>query len=491
VTTDLRWYSTLPADEVGAPILELRRWPGDSVLAVWVLEGATLTDRPPPLPGSDLTRVGGSKDGRREWRGRLRTPGGERPIVWLEWTVPQATRRLGLLLAPGDAGLPGDSVGVSLLAELRAVAERLEARPRSLNVGPAAQPAQPLSLPRMAAAPGQHSERTSPWQVVRGLGFTLGLPPGIRARRTDTAVAPGGVVPGGLLWLRGFFEDIEGTSVVIGDSSRAGYLAQAPEATDEWVLGTEPPLGLAEARLIRAEEIRLGPFGSPARRVKVSRWSESGYSGEWLVFRLAVETGGVEIALPVSAGRKSPSLYWIAASWRMATQQPAPPPVDPAARFGIRFDRLTRAEKMGQPWTEGTLEVPGLLIDLPAGWFPAAALRSSDGYPVRLLDDAGRALGELTRVAAGEVASWARGDDSVWKKADKLAGSRAGGIYRQEGGSLRLVAREGHGFQLMRTLEASALDEEGEAAFVEMWQRMVASLRLVRPERERTRAEPQ
>ena len=34
IDTDRRWFATLPGDAPGAPFFEVRRWPGDTVLAV-------------------------------------------------------------------------------------------------------------------------------------------------------------------------------------------------------------------------------------------------------------------------------------------------------------------------------------------------------------------------------------------------------------------------------------------------------------------------
>ena len=205
------------------------------------------------------------------------------------------------------------------------------------------------------------------------------MPPGFRVRRVDGGVAPPRPLPGGLLWLRGRYVDGTDTEVAVGDGDRAGYVARVEAASEAWRAGEVPPVGLPDGSRLASEPFDLAAERTGARNARAERWHEEGFEGEWLVFRLGFDEDGIEIALPMISGRRSPSLFWIPATWRSDDRPPAPPPVDPAGRFGIRFERLTRGAQSRQPWTEGYLTVPGLRVELPKGWWPAAGLRSRDG----------------------------------------------------------------------------------------------------------------
>jgi hypothetical protein len=331
---------------------------------------------------------------------------------------------------------------------------------------------QSLSPPALGTVPGDKKEDEEPWQVARGSTFTMGLPPGFQARRTDAGVSPPVEIPGTALWFRGRFTDVEGNRVVVGDGERAGYVAFVEPRPEGWAAGKQAPVGAPGAERAAAEPFPLIADRADATAATAERWTESGFAGDWLVFRLSFDDRGVEIGLPVLAGRRSPSLYWIAATWRGADKPPAPPPVDPAERFGIRFERLRPSERIDQPWTQGYLSVPGMRFELPLGWFPAASLRSRDGYPVRFLDESGQTLGLLDRVDSDELQEIVPGSGG-WVESERPRRHRAGRVLSRESGLTLFVASEGHAFLFE---PADELDTEARG----LWERLLESVQLSR-----------
>jgi len=472
--TDSRWFSTQGPAGSGAPLLELRRWPGDSALALYVLDGPFGLERHqggPQFAGADLALQPQSSEERMEWRGTLATDAGERDAIWIEIDIPGDGGNLGALLLPGDAGL-GTAGKEDLTTELRAVLDRVRLHPEQWPRLQGIAPRVNLLVPLMGGTPGDKSESESPWQVARGSSFTIGLPPGFRARRMDGAVPSPIEIPGGLLWLRGRFEDIEGTAVAVGDDQRVGYVAEIRPLRKGWINGKEPPLGAPLAKATARQTYTLAAERTRANSAAAERWSEPGFSGEWLMFRLVFDEHGLEIALPMLEGRRSASLFWIPATWRPLDRPPAPPPVDPAERFGIRFERLRPSERSRQPWVEGYLDVPGFRAEVPKGWFPAASLRSHDGYPIRLVDGEGVTRGRLLRLTAAEIPPVAE-PSSVWQEIEKPGRHRAERLYKSADGSALFLAREGHAFLL----------EPGtavEADAGELWRLLVQSVALQR-----------
>jgi hypothetical protein len=478
VHTDPRWFSTMPQGGAGAPLLELRRWPGDTALTLYAVAGAIGEEGsgPPSMEGTRFELVEDVEGEYAEWHGTLETGAGERPAIWVQVAVPEAASHLGALLVPGDAGL--GAVGVEdLTVELKAVLGRVVYDPEAWKklVPPPA--GEPLLPPLLGATPGDKTEEEEPWQVVRGTTFTMGLPPGFRARRTDAGVPPPQDLPGGSLWFRGRCTDMEETAVVVGDESRAGYVALVEPIPEGWSESRLPPLGAPGAKQAAAEPFPLIADRAGAAGASAERWTEEGFSGDWLLFRLFFEEHGVEIGLPVLEGRRSPSLYWIPATWRPGNKPPAPPPVDPAERFGIRFERLRPSERVDQPWTQGYLSVPGMRAEIPLGWFPAASLRSRDGYPVRFVDSSGGTRGSVIRLDAEGASRFAAGSDG-WLESDHPGRHRAALELYRESGERLFVAREGHGFLF------EPGDTTGDDAR-ELWERLTESAQLLRSPRSR------
>lgn len=464
--TDSRWHLTLPSTEPGAPLMELRRWPGDSVLAFYALAGASGPDGP-PIPGGPLRRIGELAGGVSGWSVRVETPSGVREGTWLERAVSEGSSHLGALLLPGDGGL-GEAGVAARMVELRSVFERVEIQPALWKLQKGLDPGGTLRLPATAVTPGPKSEEVDPWQVARATGFTVGLPPGLRTQRLDAGLPSALDLPGGQLWIRGSFVDQSGAAVTIGDSRHAGYVAEVAAPTESWVAGEQPPLGVTRGSRLAAESYRLAVDRTGAQEASAERWRSPDFQGEWLVFRLRLPRRGIEIGLPVMQGRRSQSLFWIPVTWRDAGRPPAPPPVDPAARFGIRFDRLTRVERQRRPWTEGVLEVPGMHAEIPQGWFPAASLRTSDGYPVRVFDETGKEVATLERLSPEQ---WRQATGAAgWEPVKKRGGAAA--IHRHADGSYLFASKEGHAYRW-------SWNGEGEAQG-QLWSMLVHSVQVLR-----------
>jgi hypothetical protein len=469
VDTDRRWFETTAESSEGGPLLEIRRWPGDSVMAFYALSGARDDERDrPPVPGAvfESPEVTESSS---TWRGTLTTEAGSRPVIWSERDGPGDSARLGILLVPGDAGLGAGAVA-GLTLELLAAAERHRLREETWE-NPEQAVDGPIALPLLGLPPGRDDERVDPWQIARGIGFTLGLPPGLRARRLSPEFAGPVPVRGGLLWMRGRFTDAEGTAVIVGDGTRGGYLADASPATPDWTEGKTPPVGASGAKPLAGMEYPTAAELTGAVSARAERWKEPGFDGQWLVFRLEFREGAVEIGLPVLSGRRSPALFEIPLSFRGPGRPPAPPPVDPAKRFGIRFERLTGSDRKRNPWSEGFLNVPGLRLEFPRGWWPVANLRTSDGFPVRIIAENGKPVAILRRLEPGDARLTPKGPE--WTPVKRPSRFHSSAVYRKDDGARLYVAREGHGFLIAPENQGSAKHS--------YWERFVESAFLLRP----------
>jgi len=477
VLTDSRWFTTQSSTGPTAPLLELRRWPGDTCLALYAVAGpmASSSEGQPPVPDGTFELQPDAIGAWRRWDGEVENEAGARPAVWLERTLEDAPAHVGALLLPGDAGFGAPAID-DLTLELLAVVNRLELLVHAWKLRQGIAPDQRVSLPVMPDVPGDLSEEDHPWQVVRGRGFTMGLPPGFRARRLDGSVPAPIQIPGGLLWIRGRLIDQRGGRVAVGDDRRVGYVAEVRPPSKDWLSGARPPYGAGEAEKQAAETFDLLAERTGAKAVRVENWSEPGWSGEWLVCRIMFRSVGYEIVLPVLAGERSPAVYWIALSWRPDSKPPASPPVDPAQRFGIRFERLRPSEQTRQPWTAGILWLPGLRTEVPKGWVPLATLRSSDGYPIRFVADTGATVARLERLEANELPS----PDELereWETVTEFRLRRAAGVHRS-GDRYLVLSAGGYGF----LYEPLALGIEPDDKSRIFWVRMVKSSQLLRSE---------
>jgi hypothetical protein len=447
VVTDTRWFQADSVDGAGEPALEVRRWPGDTVLAYY--------DLPPGGNAGDTLPKGATLGSRRErmgdWACRdLSVPGprGDYSSVWCE-RVAGDTRRVGALGIPGDAGL-----GEAAIPDLR---ESILAVIRSTSVDrPEPGPIAPLLLPQLGDPPRAADETKLGWSQFQGANFTLGLPPGIRAIRPDAGVPPPRPMPFASAWLRGRFVDRDGKNVVVGDALHAGYLAWIVEPSERWRAGVAPPLGapsaepLDEARL----EETVGEW-TGAKQAMVSHWKDPGFAGDWLVFRLHFPGKGIEIGLPVVTGWRSLALFWIPVTYRGEGLPPAPPPIDPAASLGVRFDQLKPAQAKKNGLIAGTLFIADLRLEIPRGWWPVANLNSRDGLPVTFVAEDGTMVGRLEAVAKGHTP---RAEDG-WAAMDNPSSQHAAAIWTRSDGATLLIAKGGHGYAILPESDVPARRE--------------------------------
>ncbi len=433
--TDRRWFATVPGDAPGTPLFEVRRWPGDTVLAVYPVAPATV----PAVPGLSWDPPG--TDGTRS--GELLHAGGRWRARWGVLPVPAAPAAVGVLLLAGEGGLGPEALEARLL-ELDAAASALQVDGdlwRSVPVSPAGA----FVLPMLPASPREADESKDTWQVLEAGSGSLSLPPGLLARRTDLGVAAPRPIPGGVLWLRGRFTDREGSAVVIGDGSRAGYVAEVAKPPRGWSRGGTPPLAAPGATLAAVEPFPLAADRSRAGDATAARWSEPGFAGSWLVFRLQGAGLGVEIGLPVLRGRTSPALFWVPATYRPAGVTPAAPPVDPSDRLGMRFEPPLPAEARRDPTLEGRISGPGFRAEVPKGWWPRANLRAADGFPLEFIDRQGKAWAVLERRTGAEPdPSPAEG----WMAEKRPRGWGAAAAWTRPDGALALRGADGTQWRL-------------------------------------------
>jgi hypothetical protein len=200
----------------------------------------------------------------------------------------------------------------------------------------------------------------------------------------------------------------------------------------------------------------------------VDHYREPGFAGDWLVFRLAFPGKGIEIGLPVVQGWRSLALFWIPFTWRGAGKAPAPPPVDPAERFGIRFQQLSRVDKRRAPMVEGYLTAPGLRVELPTGWWPIASLKTADGFPILIVNKDGKLVASIERIATAE-----ENPGPAWTPLPRPTAQNARAVYAGAAGARLYVAREGHAFLLERN--------QGQTVEEDLWSRVAGNVVLTRP----------
>jgi hypothetical protein len=373
-------------------------------------------------------------------------------------------------MIPGDAGLGEGSIREREI-EARFVLGRMGFREEAwTEIGDEAVDGR-IVLPQLGLSPRAWDEREDAWQIARGYGFTLGLPPGLHAIALTPSFTGPHPVGGATMWFRGRFLNSKGEPVVIGDGNRGGYVIEVPEPSPEWIQGKHPPAAALSSKPVKGVALDLATERTGARSARAERWSEPGFAGQWLVFRLVFEAGGIEIDIPVLEGRSSEALFWIPISWRPNTMPPAPPPVDPASRFGIKFEKLGPVAQTHEPWIEGYFTAPGLRLGLPKDWWPVASLRSKNGFPVRIIDQTGLTQGWLFRVDSGDPVLDPP-EDGTWDPVNRPKRYRAAAIYARSDGTRIYIAHEGHGF-VLRPEPDSGVDAG-------RWQNLVESVFLTR-----------
>jgi hypothetical protein len=121
-------------------------------------------------------------------------------------------------------------------------------------------------------------------------------------------------------------------------------------------------------------------------------------------------------------------------------------------------------------------------MEVPLGWFPAASLRSRNGYPIRFLDRSGETLATLTRLDAAKLPDVGNAS-SGWTRNERPGRNRAEESWSTGSGARLLIAREGHGF-----LFEPEWPEARAAPSAESWKRLLASVQLGRSDQRRKKA---
>jgi hypothetical protein len=250
---------------------------------------------------------------------------------------------------------------------------------------------------------------------------------------------------------------------------RAGYVAEVARPPRGWAAGQAPPLGVPAGTLAGLETFTLAADRTRATQATAARWTEPGFAGAWLVFRLQGADAGVEIGLPVLRGRTSPALFWIPVTYRPPGMPAAPPPVDPSDRFGIRFEPPLPSETRRDPGLEGRVSAPGFRAEVPKGWWPRATLRAADGFPIQFLDARGKVGAVLDRWAPGEPDP---AEAEGWTPVRRPGGWGAAAAWTRADGALALRAGDG---TLWRLTPADGVDPG-------KWQRLSGRFALLRQE---------
>lgn len=419
VEVGLEWAALdVPAAEGRAPDLVLRRFPGDTQLALYVWPalddqaadatlvrllaplGATSSASWSPCDGAPATlrcralalEIDAGAEGRAPLSASLLGPAGGAETV------------LALAL-PGSSGC-GDPCRLRAADALARAIALIEPAPEPSRAK--APSALALPLPGAWRAARTYDESRDAWRT-HSLGDTLRVdaPPGIVAARVEPGFAPEGARPEMRLWMRGGFIDQDGITVRIGDERVFGTI-DVHEGEGEAALrlaGTPygAPHGDAQATFRAKADLgdTLGRAATGDAGV-VARWNGAAFPGDWFVYHLRVGADLVVITLPVSQGAKSLSLHWIALTVRRESQAPVPPPVDLSSQHRIVFRRI-ETPTAADP-REGILDAGDLRLASPRGYRVSMSSYSNDGFPVSLRSTTGGVI-VIERLTPGEGAT--------------------------------------------------------------------------------------
>lgn len=441
-----------------APYLVLRRFPGDTQLALYAWE--PVADEPPEVTLAralaDVSATTGAS-----WKACAGETRFSCRVLDMEIDAGAEGRApaLAALLGPGEGsativaiGVWGDSgCGDACRTASRAALEAAIAAivPRDAAVASGARDAREprrdgLALPMPAAwrAARPHDERRDPWltQPVAD-DLRIDVPPGLVVARIEPGFADENAAPATALWLRGEFLDQEGLRVRIGDERFAGtvdvYRGEAAGVGSDGIAARLAPRADPKARFRASAD--LGPSLSRARTGaagKVARFEGAAFRGEWIVHELAHGDDRVVIALPAALGHRSLALHWIAVTLRRAEAEPPPPPVDLSARQGIAYRKLDASSRTDP--REGLLDSGDLSLATPRGYRVSMSGYSANGFPVTMRDASGSRV-ILERLAPGDAATL----EARQRQVEALHGlARGGWAERRMGRDARCVTAE-------------------------------------------------
>lgn len=441
-----------------APDLLLRRFPGDTQLALYAWE--PVADEPPALTlaraFADVSATTGAS-----WRscaGEIRS---SCRVLDMEIDAGAEGRApaLGALLGPdeknptivaigvwGGAGC-GDACRTASRAALEEAIAAIVPREAAGTSG-ASDAREPrrdgLALPMPAAwrAARTHDERRDPWltQPVAD-DLRIDVPPGLVVARIEPGFADENAAQATTLWLRGAFVDQEGLRVRIGDERFAGtvdvHRGEADETGSGGIAARLAPRSDPKARFRASAD--LGPSLARARTGAagtVARFQGDAFRGEWIVHELSQGDDRIVVALPAAEGHRSLALHWIAVTLRRAEAEPPPPPVDLSARQGIAYRKLDSSSRTDP--REGLLDSGDLSLATPRGYRVSMSGYSADGFPVTMRDASGSRV-ILERLAPGDAATL----EARRRQVEALLGpARGEWAERRKGRDARCVTAE-------------------------------------------------
>ncbi|MBP7149692.1 MAG: hypothetical protein KBD01_19370 [Acidobacteria bacterium] len=388
------WREFQPPAGTGAPLALLRRFPGDTQLALWAWpSGAGDHAVARMLAGQGAVAAGG-------WSACDPAPAGLAcRVARLEIDLgPEGRAPLRAFLL----GPPGEEPSVALLAlagsggcgaPCLTQAERsVDQQVAGFEVGARA-PALPgpwaFPVPLAWLAERPHRESEEPWRsIALDDQLVAELPPGLVSARVGPAFHGEGDGPDTRLWFRGRFVDHDGREVAVGRDGWAGRIELRRGAGPQLEGSRQNPALMVPrwdpgATLVGSFDLgearELAGTGGGAL---VAHFKGQAFEGSWLVAQLALGTDLVEVSLPAAAGAGSSSLLWIPLTVRREDSPPPPPIVNVEPRHAVRFDALGARASAADP-REGTLVAGEISLAVPKG-FKVSVSAAADGFPVTL-----------------------------------------------------------------------------------------------------------
>jgi tetratricopeptide (TPR) repeat protein len=431
ITLPAGWYQVIEETKPGSPLVVFRRWPGDTQLALYSVEGGENLESIVEVI-KELTGQSEKELSLRNWSIDLEVTGADAAASFgldhefenvgpqtLEWWVFHFKGCKSFCAAAaliGAGGLGKEEIA-KISDELNILMRSISFRKEVWRMEEGICDIDRLyfPLPPEYTGPPPFSEEEMPWKVVQGSGFTLLVPPGVIARKMSAA-SPIPWRSANVLWMKGEFSDSTGKSVKIGDQEFYGYMdllnMQTEKKSVQYTLGRlepRPPLSDPYSKYLSGEDFTaIAKEAAACDRAWVGKYKGNQFSGIWLVFRMSFKKFVVEFGFPMVRGMDSPSIFWIPTTFRLEGVPTALPPVDAAEKFNISFRNASMSERRDPLGKEGDLYTPEFSLEIPSGWKPSINYRSIDGYPITVKELKGKAFLKIIKMAKGEGAEDAK-----------------------------------------------------------------------------------
>jgi hypothetical protein len=212
-----------------------------------------------------------------------------------------------------------------------------------------------------------------------------------------------------------------------------------------WSTGAQAPLGAKGAKKLAGEDFTIACEQTGAVAAQAERWSEPGFAGEWLVFRLLSKGAGMEIGLPILSGRQSEALFWIPTTLRgPGSAGRASGRSGPTASGSPQAVQPARA---GEPPGARRLPRRARSASEPDRMGLITTLRSANGFPIQIVDASGKSMGRAPSRGSGRPAA-AEPEAAGWILASKRGSRKAVTVYRREHGARLFVGPDGNAIQI-------------------------------------------